>query len=325
MTERLCDVIIPTRNRREPLQRCLRSLTNQSARDFGIIIVDDHSDEPLDDAVAEVTKTAGFDIEPTIVRLPTTSGPAAARNAGVAASNAEYILFLDDDVVVDRHLIEVHLSEVRSEDPSGLPVITRGPFLEPVEWDPTPWNLWEARMATRGTNAIIRGDYVPTWRQFHTGNNCMPTELFHRAGGFDETFKRLEDDEFGWRVHEQGCVVRFVPAALAWHYSNRSLESWLAIPRGYAYYTVVMDRRYPESRYVEMRESELAMSSPVLRVARRIAAGPRRTKMAVGLAVALGRATHRLRLDPLTVGAFSLAYDLTFCASFRESQASLPA
>ena len=85
-----------------------------------------------------------------------------------------------------------------------------------------------------------------------------------------------------------------------------------------------MDRRYPETKYVEMRNAELAMSSPVLRSARRVTGGPRRTKVAVGLVVTLGRLTHRLRLDSLTVGAFSLAYDLTFYDSFRQSQASLP-
>jgi GT2 family glycosyltransferase len=319
---RLCDIIIPTRNRPEPLQRCLRSLANQSYRDFGIIVVDDHSDEPLAPAVAEVVAEGGFAIEPTVLRLPQPSGPSAGRNAGVAASDATYVLFLDDDVVVDRHLVEVHLSEVRQGEGAALPVVTRGPFVEPVDWNPSAWNLWEARMATRGTIALVRGDYEITWRQFHTGNNCMPRALFEAVGGFDESFKRLEDDEFGLRIHEEGCEFRFVPAALAWHYSSRSLEAWLAIPRGYAHYTVLMDRRYPQAGYLEARKWELSQSNALVRAARVVAGGPRRTRLAVRAATGLGSLTHRIGLTPVTMAAFSLAFDLTYVQSMRDTEAS---
>ena len=268
MSDRLCDVVIPTRNRPEALRRCLQALSTQSARNFGVIIVDDHSDEPLDDVVAEAVATTRFPIEPVLLRMPQPSGPSAARNAGVAHSSAEYVIFIDDDIVADRHLVDVHLLEVMSASDSKVPIVTRGPFVEPVDWSPTAWNLWEAKMATRGTNAILRGDYVPTWRQFHTGNNCMSVELFRAVGGFDESYKRLEDDEFGLRLNEYGCEFRFVPAALAWHYSNRSLEAWLAIPRAYAYYAVVLDRAYPQEGFLDQRKSELQQSKLVLRMAR---------------------------------------------------------
>lgn len=322
MDQRLCDIVIPSRNRPEPLQRCLRSLANQSARDFGIIVVDDHSDQPLDAAVAEVAAESSFDIEPTVLRMPRQSGPSAARNAGVAASSARYVLFLDDDVIVDRHLVEIHLSEVRLGEGADVPIVTRGPFVEPTDWNPTPWNFWEAQMGTRGTNALVRGDYEITWRQFHTGNNCMPTDLFRAVGGFDESFKRLEDDEFGFRIHEEGCEFRFVPSALAWHYSNRSLDAWLSIPKGYAHYTVLMDRRYPRSDYLEIRKRELAQSNALIRFARRVAAGPRRTKVAVAVATRLGRVSHRLQLEGVTMAALSLAFDLTYVESMRETEAS---
>jgi glycosyltransferase involved in cell wall biosynthesis len=322
VSQHLCDIIIPTRNRPEPLQRCLRSLAGQSFREFGIVVVDDHSDEPLEAAVAEVVATADFAITPTVLRMSTPSGPSAARNAGVAASQARYVIFLDDDIVADRHLVAIHLSEVRLAEDADVPIVTRGPFVEPPDWSPTAWNLWEARMATRGTNALVRGDYTMTWRQFHTGNNCMPTDLFRAVGGFDESFKRLEDDEFGLRIHEEGCEFRFLPSALAWHYSNRTLEAWLAIPRGYAHYTVLMDRRYPDSGYLATRKRELARSNVLIRMVRAAAGGPRRTRLGVGIATGVGRASHKLGLTPITMAAFSLAFDLTYCESMRETEAS---
>lgn len=316
-------MVITTRNRPEPLQRCLASLAGQSV-DAGIIVVDDHSDEPIAPAVAEVADAEDFAIDPVVIRLDEPSGPAAGRNAGVAASEAEYIIFLDDDIVADRHLVEIHLSEVTSGDESGAPIVTRGPFVEPPDWNPTPWNLWEARMATRGTNAIVRGDYEPTWRQFHTGNNCLARAVFEAVGGFDETFLRAEDDELGARLHEYGCRFHFVPSALAWHYSNRSLEAWLEIPRAYAHYTVVIDAMYPHFGYLDRRLVELGQSNPLALVARRLAGGPRRTALAVGAAVRIAQVAHRLGITPVTLNALSMAYDLSFVGALRQAIAEAP-
>ncbi|HWL42383.1 MAG TPA: glycosyltransferase [Ilumatobacter sp.] len=322
MTTRLCDVVIATKNRPEPLQRCLRSLARQSVTGFGIIVVDDHSDTPLEAAVAEVARSERFSVEPVVVRLPRPSGPAAARNAGVAASDAEYVVFIDDDVVLDRHLVELHLSEVRSAGPGEPPIVTRGPFVEPSDWHPTAWNLWEARMATRGTNAMVRGDYTPTWRQFHTGNNCMSVDLFRAVGGFDESYQRAEDDELGARLEMHGVRFHFLPSALAYHYPHRSLESWLAIPRAYAHYTVVLDRDYPQLGYLATRKRELAGSNRLLRGARTLFGGTRRTEVVVRLATTFARLTHRARLDPLTLRALSLAYDLNFAGALRAAEAA---
>jgi len=211
------------------------------------------------------------------------------------------------------------LLEMAATEDSAVPVITRGPFVEPVDWKPNAWNLWEARMATRGTNAILRGDYVPTCQQFHTGNNCMSVALFREAGGFDESYKRLEDDEFGLRLNEMGCTLRFLPSALAWHYSNRSLEAWVAIPRAYAFYTVQLDAQYPSQRYLEIREADRRRSNVLLRAARALLTGRWRTPSAVGFAVGVGRFAHRLRLTPVTMAAMSLAYDLSYTDSLRET------
>lgn len=323
--DHLCDVVIATRNRPEPLRRCLQSIAEQSVDDIGIIIVDDHSDMPLEPVVTELARTLEFGRPPVLLRLDRQSGPAAARNAGVNASTAEYIVFIDDDVVLDRHLIEVHLSEVRSGEPDGLPIVTRGPFVEPPAWNPNPWNLWEARMATRGTNALVRGDYAPMWRQFHTGNNCMATALFREVGGFDESFKRAEDDEFGLRLDQHGCRFRFLPAALAYHYSNRSLEAWLSIPRAYAHYTVVIDRQYPQVGYLRDRHDELNVSNPLLHLARAVCGGTRRTTAATRLAVAIAVLAHRIRLTSVTMAALSMAYDLNFVDALRKAEAAMPA
>jgi glycosyltransferase involved in cell wall biosynthesis len=85
-------VIIPTRDRRELLLACLRRLESQTYSDFEIVVVDDGSKDGTSAAVmAETLERV------TLVPLPASAGPSAARNAGVAWSRGAYLTFLDSD------------------------------------------------------------------------------------------------------------------------------------------------------------------------------------------------------------------------------------
>ena len=53
------------------------------------------------------------------------------------------------------------------------------------------------------------------------------TELFERAGRFDEAFESyLEDVDFGLRCAAQKISGRYVPTALAWHRGSATLGRW---------------------------------------------------------------------------------------------------
>lgn len=89
----LFSVIVPTYNRPEQLERALKSVERQSLKDFELIVVDDGSDTSYVDQVVQQARCPKV----RIIRQVVNRGPAAARNAGVAASTGELIAFLDDD------------------------------------------------------------------------------------------------------------------------------------------------------------------------------------------------------------------------------------
>ena len=276
-------------------------------------------------AVAEVVAEGGFAIEPTVLRLPQPSGPSAGRNAGVAASDATYVLFLDDDVVVDRHLVEVHLSEVRQGEGAERCRWSRAArSSSPSTGARRPWNLWEARMATRGTIALVRGDYEITWRQFHTGNNCMPRDLFQRRGRLRRELQaprgrrvRAADPRGGVRVplRARGAGLALLepqPGGMAGHPPRlRPLHGadGPPLPAGR------VPRRPQVGAQPEQRRSSAPRGwSPAVRGAPRLAvARP---------SPASGQLSHRIGLTPVTMAAFSLAFDLTYVQSMRDTEAS---
>lgn len=78
-------MIIPTHDRPELLRAAVASVRAQTVEDVEIVVVDDASDPPvvLDDV--------------RVLRSDRPLGPAAARNAGVAAARGRALAFLDDD------------------------------------------------------------------------------------------------------------------------------------------------------------------------------------------------------------------------------------
>lgn len=104
-SEVLISVIIPSRNRREILSRCLESLANQTIDDYEVIVVDDNSDDDTPDYLARFEglypdlKFRWFRNEPHIGANP-------SRNRGVKAAVGRYIAFTDDDCIATPDWLE---------------------------------------------------------------------------------------------------------------------------------------------------------------------------------------------------------------------------
>ena len=306
------DVIVATYNRHDRLERCLRALSEQTVGDFQIIVVDDNSDDPVAERLPVDLRESG---NITLLRTSSNRGPAHARNIGVQHSSAEFIAFVDDDVVPDRDLLRHHLEHAVA---SKVPVVQFGPLLAPADWKPTAWNLWEAATLKVQYDRMSQGVYAPTWRQFFTGNAFLRRADFVRAGGFNESFTRAEDIELAYRLSNQGCAFAFIEEAKGWHYAERSLSSWLAIPRQYAHFDAELDRLYPGLLWLERVRGERQGRHPLARLTNRTAARSSVVAcVASNCAIVAARMAHRFRADKVTVGLLSLAYSMAYERSLR--------
>jgi O-antigen biosynthesis protein len=92
MSSPLVSVIVPTYNRPEFLLSCLRSLREQRAHDFEVIVVNDGGI-----GVEEIVKTYGKPNATQYINHIKNKGLGAARNTGIKISRGKYILCLDDD------------------------------------------------------------------------------------------------------------------------------------------------------------------------------------------------------------------------------------
>ena len=307
------DIVIATYNRRAALERCLTALAAQTIGADRVIVVDDCSPEPA----ASWLTSDSFGLPITVISQTTNGGPARARGAGVAASDADVILFVDDDVVADSHLVERHIAAHAGGD--RLAVI--GPLAAPADWRPTPWNRWEAATLAVEYSRMGRGIYTPTWRQFFTGNASVRRRDFLAVGGFDTRFRRAEDIELGIRLAASGCQFVFEATAIGWHYSYRTRRQRLRTAREYAQADVAIDALYPALRWGRHIDLERSRRHRLTRAAMRLLrATHSETPFAAAVSTAaplLGRLPSR---SSAPNGALSAAYSATYEKALRAAR-----
>ena len=144
----------------------------------------------------------------------------AARNRAASAASGDILLFLDDDVLLEKDLIAAHLSNY--DDPRIGAVA--GFYLEPGE---RPADEFPPEYFRNHTGWIYfphgyvrRTDNVP----LPTCNGSIRREVLIRAGGFDQNYIRtvLDDTDLSCRLREMGVRIVHDPEARAIHLKEPS-------------------------------------------------------------------------------------------------------
>jgi glycosyltransferase involved in cell wall biosynthesis len=103
-------IIVPVYNREQLIVECIQSVSQQSFRDFELIIVDDGS---TDDSrgIAEST-LKHYGLAGDVISIQN-SGPDIARDTGLERARGQYIALLDSDDLWEREYLEYMLTNLR--------------------------------------------------------------------------------------------------------------------------------------------------------------------------------------------------------------------
>ncbi|MDH3732455.1 MAG: glycosyltransferase [Gemmatimonadota bacterium] len=101
------EVIVSTYERPDALRASLESLADQTCRDFSITVADDGSGDSTRNAIASFSETRGLSVrhvrhEDRGFRL------AEIRNRAAAATDADYLVFLDGDCIAPTRFVAAH-------------------------------------------------------------------------------------------------------------------------------------------------------------------------------------------------------------------------
>ena len=309
----MISVVIPTYNRQARLHRVLNALAAQTTdAAFEVVVVSDGSTDGTDEYLRS-------DLVPIPVAASSqaNSGPAAARNAGVRIASAPLVLFLDDDVIPAPDLIERHWLAHEAADDD---IVVIGPMLTPQDVRLSPWVAWEQHQLYKQYEAMRVGDYQPTFRQFYTGNASVSRQRVLDVGGFDTRFRRAEDVELAFRLHQSGLRFEFVAEAKGHHYAERSFEAWLKTPFEYGRNDVAF-MEAGQTWMTRSLPSEFRDRHPLVRALTRLCIP--RPRLARAADAALRRvADSRLPVETLRRHALSGLYNLAYYRGLADALGS---
>lgn len=101
-------VIIPTYNRAEMVCRCVQSVLEQKDVSFEVIVIDDCSP---DDTGKKIADNFGNDARVRYSRNATNKQLGGSRNVGAALATGKYLLFLDDDNILQPYMLSRIVSD----------------------------------------------------------------------------------------------------------------------------------------------------------------------------------------------------------------------
>lgn len=263
-------VVIPTKDRAEALARTLDALEAQRAdgASLEVVVVDNGSS---DGTVAKVRAREGAAALPIHLLERPEGGPAAARNAGVAAASGEVLLFLGDDTEpAEEGLLLAHLDLHAARPEPAYGVLGR------ITWTPrkpvTPFMHWLENGGPQFHYCDLQAGPVDASSYFYSSHASLKRSFFEQAGGFDERFPTaaVEDTELGVRLADAGLELDYHPELLVLHdhptTPEQSLRRSIAVGRSAALY----NRLRPERPHPGVQEprglvwSATQMAAPLL-------------------------------------------------------------
>ena len=237
LEEPIVSVVVPAYNAEQTVAATLDSLQAQTLAGWEAIVVDDGS---TDDTAGLVEARALLDPRLRLVRQAN-GGVSAARNAGIAAARARWLVFLDaDDWLAPDALARLHATLVARPQldavhcgwtriaPDGRQVEEICPRSEEDMFG------WHAHNCAFAIHAVM-----------------VSRELVRRAGGFDPGLTTCEDWDLWMRLSRLGACWGRVDAQLA-YYRMRKASASMASRRLLDDGLAVIDRAHgPDERLAD--------------------------------------------------------------------------
>lgn len=199
-------IIVPVYNRPDEVSDLLASLSQQTCKDFEIVLVEDGSTVRCADAVARYESSVDIHYY-----YKENEGRSIARNYGMERASGRYFIFFDSDCVIPARYFEVLSAALQRHytDCFGGPDAAHDSFSDVQK-------AINYSMTSFLTTGGIRGGKVQlekfTPRTFNMG---FSREVYERVGGFREMFS--EDIDMSTRIRQAGFSIALIRDAFVYH------------------------------------------------------------------------------------------------------------
>lgn len=230
-------IIIPVYNRPDEVDELLNSLTQQTVRDFEVIVVEDGSSVTCEHVVKRYEQQLNI----RYFNKPN-SGPGQTRNYGAERSSGEYLLILDSDCILPPGYLAAIEEELKRQPADAF----GGPDRAHDSFTSTQKAINYA-MTSFFTTGGIRGGkkkmdkFYP--RSFNMG---LKADAYRALGGFSK-MRFGEDIDLSIRIFKGGYSCRLFPEAWVWHKRRTDLKKFFKQVYNSGIARINLYKKYPES------------------------------------------------------------------------------
>ena len=199
-------IIVPVYNRPQEVQELVESLSEQTDKDFELVIVEDGSTVPCED----ICKTKNDDLKIKYYHK-SNEGRSIARNYGMERADGDFFIFVDSDCILPPDYIE-RLKESLKENPTdcfGGPDAAHESFSDvqkAINFSMTSF------LTTGGIRGGKKSMEKFTPRTFNMG---FRRGVYDDVGGFREMFS--EDIDMSTRIKNAGHKILLYPDVKVFH------------------------------------------------------------------------------------------------------------
>jgi len=211
-------VIVTTYNWADALAAVLRGLARQTHRDYEVLVADDGSRPDTGERIAGIAADYPVPLR-HLWQADDGFRAAAARNRAVAATDADYLVFLDGDCLVRADFLARHAqlaapghlvagNRVLFSAASSERVLQQG--LAAEAWSPAQWLGQRLSGGVNRLSSLLRlppgawRDRRPErWEGVKTCNLGLWRDAFLAVNGFDERYQ-------GWGYEDSDLTIRLI-------------------------------------------------------------------------------------------------------------------
>ncbi len=229
-------IIVPVYNRIDEVDDLLKSLTEQTNKDFEIVLVEDGSSMPCEEAVNKYKEYISIQYF-----YKDNEGRSIARNYGLERAIGDYFIFFDSDCVIPPKYFEI-LSNALDKNPLDC---FGGPDAAHASFSSTQKAI-NYSMTSFLTTGGIRGGkiqmekFVP--RTFNMGYS---RKVYEKVGGFREMFS--EDIDMSTRIRQAGFSIGLIRDAFVYHKRRVNMKLFARQVYVFGMSRITLKLLYPDS------------------------------------------------------------------------------
>jgi glycosyltransferase involved in cell wall biosynthesis len=216
MTRPLVSVVVPTYNRPEMLEGCLRSILDQTYPNVEIIVVNDGGAD-----VKKIIDSLNQQNKITFLEHPANRGMAAARNTGIAAARGKYLAYLDDDDSYLPHHIDTLVNFLENSDCKVAYTDAYRAHIKTINGRKAVKSRDVAYSIDFDSDRMLIQNYIPTLCVMHE-KHCLDA-----TGSFDEELPVLEDWDLWIRMSRRYpfAHVKEITCEFVWRTDGKTMSS----------------------------------------------------------------------------------------------------